>query len=150
MFLYILLYIVICFVSFALCYFLITHFVSLLFVLGSFSCFVCLPSMLCVLRLCIVLCIVSPQVHSFSSLPVDKFTDRCHPVETQLQLVKIIYISHHTRPRSTKGQTPNRKMYSFDTMFFCSWKIIKYHDTCKYTQYVATIKHFTTYCIFII
>jgi hypothetical protein len=49
---------------------------------------------LCVLCFCTVLCIVSPQYIVVYFLLVYNFTDRCHWVETQLQLIYII--SHHT------------------------------------------------------
>ena len=50
-----------------------------------------LLSILCVLGFCIILFIVSPQVHS-CLLFLYKFTDHCHRVETRMQLTNI---SHH-------------------------------------------------------
>jgi hypothetical protein len=76
-------FIFICFVSFALCYVLITSFMFLLFVLCLYFILYVLFSILC------VLCIVSPSVHR--SLFVYKCTDHCHWVKTQLQLINISY-----------------------------------------------------------
>ena len=50
-----------------------------------FVCFVFLFSTLCILRFCIVLCIVSPLYIAVSFLFMYKFTDYCQRVETQLR-----------------------------------------------------------------
>ena len=45
---------------------------------------------------CIVLCIVSPLVHNCAFLFVYKFTDHCHQVETELQLINIMLYHIYT------------------------------------------------------
>ena len=80
--------------SFAPCYVLINC-----YVFHNYSFCVCflvlyvLLSILCVLCFCTVLCIVSPLYIVVYFLLVYSFTDRCHWMEVQLQLINII--SHH-------------------------------------------------------
>jgi len=66
------------------CYFLITRLVLfniLLFCfIVSYVCFV-----LCIMCFCLVMIIISPLYLAVSLLFLYKFTDHCHPVETQLQ-----------------------------------------------------------------
>ena len=82
--------IALCFTSCALCYVLIIFF--LCFFYSFYVCFLVfyvLLSILCDLFFCNVLCIVSPDVYNYFIF-VYNFTDHCHRVETQLQLINII------------------------------------------------------------
>ena len=77
--------------SSALCYVLIKCFVFLncsfcVYFLVLYVCF-----LFCVLCFCIVSCIFSPMCILVCFIFVYKFTAHCHRVETQFQLINIIY-----------------------------------------------------------
>jgi len=78
-----------CFVSFVLCYALIYYF--MFFTFSLLLCFLVFLNIFCFLFcvlyvLCIVLCIVSHHVYC---LFVYNFTENCHQVPFQLQLINI-------------------------------------------------------------
>jgi hypothetical protein len=90
--------IVIYLVYFALCYVLITRFIiRFMFVfLFHMCCF-----SFCVLCIFVILCVLFLLIYVVVSLLfVYKFTDLCHSVETQLQLINIKY--HHTITHNVK------------------------------------------------
>ena len=74
--------IVICFVSLAVWYVLITRFrFLLLFILCMFSCFVCFAIYIFVF--CVLFCVLFLLMYiAFSFIFVYKFTDHCHRLET--------------------------------------------------------------------
>ena len=85
--------IAICFMSFVHCYVIINCFMCFhLFVLSSFSCFVCFTFYFVCSLFLYFLCTVSPQNIVVYFLFVHNFTDHCHRVEIQLQLIHIIII----------------------------------------------------------
>jgi hypothetical protein len=86
--------IAICFMSFVLCYVVINCFMCFhLFVLCSFSYFVCFTFYFVSSVFLHFLCIVSPQYIIVYFLFVYNYTDHCHRVEIQLQLIKIVVIT---------------------------------------------------------
>ena len=90
--------IAICFISFALCYVLINCYMFLIYSFYVFFLVLYVSlSMLCVLRFCIVLCIVSPHVYNYLFCICVQFYRPLPPGGNPTAVNKYHIMSYHTK-----------------------------------------------------